>query len=484
MDDRSSLPVILLAIWIVACAALGGGFFLVRFPGFIDITIERILFLIIMLLLFVGLFRGKVDLQKNNTIEIFMGLFVLVCLVSMTQTGFLPVQPDFISPWFVFITGYLFPFVVFVFAKNYVLNEKDMLFILHTLFFFGIYLCITSFLEFFDLKQFVFPRYIADPELGIHWDRARGPFLNAPYNGVGILLGFISGIHLLQKKTGFSRVSYQFALLLFFPAVFFTLTRSVYLAMLVAVVILLGWYKTSFPKWKLISLPLVIVLIIGVANYARLLSTERRAGGVYQIEEVNIRFALLQRSVYLFSQGPFKGIGLAQFQPSTLRSYKGRTPYYSEYLFSQGPSMGIGLPQFPPSTLGSYKGRTPYYSDELTALQHNHLLGITTELGIPGIVLYLSIIILILRRLKQLAGELPVSGIMGNNLRVVIFSIWCVYLTNNLFLEPSNNLFVNAIPFLFAGLADGMYTRSRQSGLASSPSLLSRSPMRIINSHV
>ncbi|OHE31852.1 MAG: hypothetical protein A3J94_13440 [Syntrophus sp. RIFOXYC2_FULL_54_9] len=155
----------------------------------------------------------------------------------------------------------------------------------------------------------------------------------------------------------------------------------------------------------------------------------------------------------------------------------------SAYLFSESPFVGIGFAQFLPSNLRSYKGRTPYSSDELTALQHNHLLGIATELGIPGILIYLAIVILILRRLRQLAGKLPETGIMGNNIRIVIFSIWAVYLTNNLFLEPSNNLFVNAIPFLFAGLADGLYVRSLQPGVTS-PVIMSRSTMRIIRSHV
>lgn len=449
--DRSNLPAVVLAVWIVACAAFGGGFFLIRFAGFVDITIERLIFLIIMLLLVTGFFQGKVRIQRNIAIEIAMGMFLLVCLISMTQTGFLPVSPDFISPWFVFITGYLFPFIIFVFAKNYIVNEKDVLVILHTLFYFGIYLCITAFLEFFDLKQFVFPRYIADPDVGIHWDRARGPFLNAPYNGVGIMIGFISGLHLLQKKTDFSSFFYQSALLLFFPAAFFTLTRAVYLMMLVTVIIFLGWYKTSFPKWKLISLPLAIALIIGVANSPRLLSTERREGGVYQVVEVDIRFALLERSAVLFLESPFTGVGLAQFMPASMFKYRGPIPAVAE---------------------------------TSTPIQHNHLLGIATELGIPGILAYLTIIILILRRLKQLAGKLPETGIMGNNLRIVIFSIWCVYLIQNLFAEPSTGLFVNAVPFLFAGLADGLYTRSLQPGLASSPSFMSRSPMRIISSHV
>ena len=126
--------------------------------------------------------------------------------------------------------------------------------------------------------------------------------LNAAFNGVGILIGFISGLHLLDKKTGFTRVFYQASLLLFFPAVFFTLTRSVYLGLLITLLIFLGWYKTSFSKWKLISLPLALLLIVGVVNSPRLLSTDRREGGVYQVDEVNIRFALMEKSYFLFSE--------------------------------------------------------------------------------------------------------------------------------------------------------------------------------------
>jgi len=113
IDDRSSLPIILLAAWIVATAALGPNFYVIRFAGFVDITIERILFVIMVAFLVVGLFQGKAIIQKNIAIELFMGVFALICLVSMTQTGFLPITPEFISPWFVFIAGYFFPFIIF-----------------------------------------------------------------------------------------------------------------------------------------------------------------------------------------------------------------------------------------------------------------------------------------------------------------------------------------------------------------------------------
>lgn len=452
-DDRANLPAMILALWIIASAAFGPYFFVFRFAGFFDITLDRLLFVVILLFLVAGLFQGKIRFQ-NMAIETVMGLFVLVCIVSMIQTGFLAAYPEFLSPWFVFISGYLFPFIVFIFAKNYIISEKDVMVILHTLFYFGIYLSITAFFEYANLRQFVFPRYINDPLVSpLHLARARGPFLNAAVNGVAILIGFISGVHLLEKKSGFTKFFYQVSLLLFFPAVFFTLTRSVYLGLVIALVIFFGFYKTSFSKWKLLSLPLALVLILAVANSPRLLSTERREGGVAQVGEVSIRFALLRQSAILFSEQPLTGIGLAQFIPSTSRSFRGPIPYILEY------------------ATGTF--------------QHNHLMGIATELGITGLLLYLILIALILRRLKQLAGKLTETGIIGNNVRIAILAIWCVYLNNNMFIDPSVSLFVNSVPFIFAGLADGLYTRSLESGLLSqSPTRMSPSPMRIMNSHV
>ena len=452
-DERPTLPAILLALWIIAGTIFGRNFYVLHLAGFFDIDLERLLFLIIILFLVMGFFQKEVRFQKNVSIELAMGAYALVCIVSMIRVGFVPVAPEFSSPWFTFITGYLFPFIVFIFAKNYISREKDVTLILHALFYFGIYLSITAFFEYTNLRQFVFPRYIADPEVGIHWDRARGPFLNAAFNGVGILIGFISGLHLLQKKTGVARVFYQAALLLFFPAVFFTLTRSVYLGLLITLFIFLRWYKTSISKWKLISLPLAVILIVGIANSPRLLSSERREGGVAQVGEVEIRMALLKRSIFLFSEQPFTGIGLAQFVPVSVRSYKGPVYAIEEYARD--------------------------------TFQHNHLLAIAAELGIPGLLTYLTLIALILWRLKQLAGKFTGTGIMGDNLRIAIFAIWCVYLDNNLFVEPAHSIFVNSVPFLFAGLADGLYTRSLESGLASRSAVRTlQSPMRIMNSHV
>jgi hypothetical protein len=45
---------------------------------------------------------------------------------------------------------------------------------------------------------------------------------------------------------------------------------------------------------------------------------------------------------------------------------------------------------------------------------------------------------------------------------VPVACVWAAYLVNNLFVEPSFCLFINAVPFLLAGIADGLCGRTEQ----------------------
>ena len=209
------------------------------------------------------------------------------------------------------------------------------------------------------------------------------------------------------------------------------LTRSVYLGMLATLFIFARCYKTSVDKLKLISLPIALVAILALiyAGSGRLASEDRRACGGVQMSEVDIRIALLYKSFALFQEEPLLGIGLAQYVPTAARSLR------------------------PPS-------RPFELEDMQTQFQHNRLLGIATELGITGLAVYLSLLILLFRRLTQLAGKLPKNGLLGDNLRFVVLSVWSVYIISNMLITPEPHLFFNAAPFIFAGLLDGIYTRS------------------------
>lgn len=419
---------ILFTTWLIAAAMWGRWFHVYRLAGIVDVTIERVLFVAMILVLIGGLVSTPSILRGNRSIELLFLLLGVVCLASMLVHGFTPPAPRYTSPWYIFISAYLFPMIVFLFAKRYFITERNLSILFHGLFYLGAYLSVMAFFEFFDLRQYVFPQYINDPKVWLHLDRARGPFLNSAMNGLALVISFICGVHLLAFKNGFRRLLHSLLLFLFFPAVFFTLTRSVYLCFLLSLGALLFAYRTSFPKWKVLALPLAVTLVIASANIPRLASSDRRAGGVYQVEEVRIREALLKRSMVMILDNPVFGVGLAQFIPASVAKYKGVVPI-------------------------------PETSEEQT--QHNQIIGITVELGLVGAAVYLLMVIMFFRRALSLLAGSPETGFIDRNLAVLIGTALGAYVVNNLFIDSSFQLFPNALFFMFGGIADGLYGRMK-----------------------
>src|SRR5207302_4636466 len=74
----------------------------------------------------------------------------------------------------------------------------------------------------------VFPRYILDENLGIHLDRARGPFLQAVANGVSLIVLGLVALDCFRRRV-LSRAGLV-VLALVPVAVFATMTRAVWIA--------------------------------------------------------------------------------------------------------------------------------------------------------------------------------------------------------------------------------------------------------------
>jgi O-antigen ligase len=421
--ESSGAHLLVLCVWLVATVVWGRPFFEIAVPGLFDLTFERLLLGVLFALLLGGLYTGRVSFARCSGLELALFAFILLCLVSMILHGFRPALPEFPSPWNTFINGYLFPAVAFLFARSYIRQPRDLRIVFNVIFVLGAYLSITAFFEFFGIRALVFPRYISDPDIMIHVDRARGPFLNAAFNGAAIIFGFICGLHLLPEKKGLARVLHLALLSLAPPAIFFTQTRSVYLGFLIALSLFLLFYRTRFPKWKAFALPVAIVAAFIIVNVPRMASEDRRAGGVAQFEEIEIRMALFSRSLSIVSMAPLFGVGMGQFIPVSAGSF--------------------------PDEASSYA-----LQEEL---QHFHVLGLLAELGIAGALVYLMLIVLVFRLFYRLRRNLPDDGFISANMILTMTAVWVVYLTTNLFLEPSYCLFLNAVPFAFAGAADGMY---------------------------
>jgi putative inorganic carbon (hco3(-)) transporter len=99
----------------------------------------------------------------------------------------------------------LVPFVSFMIAPVVFRSPRERKILLVILTVTGAYLGLTALFETLHVNALVFPKYILDPNVGIHEGRARGPFAEAGANGMAMwvcvvaatLTGPRSSVHLL-----------------------------------------------------------------------------------------------------------------------------------------------------------------------------------------------------------------------------------------------------------------------------------------------
>lgn len=91
------------------------------------------------------------------------------------------------QPRFALLDGFsLVAFALFFVAPIAFREARDRAVLLGTLVTLGAYLGVTALIETTGPRGLLLPRYIDDPTVGIHFDRARGPFAEAAANGLAL----------------------------------------------------------------------------------------------------------------------------------------------------------------------------------------------------------------------------------------------------------------------------------------------------------
>jgi len=415
--ERASFVAWALAAWIVSTALFGSYFASVRFIGAFDLTVDRLAFMALAAGMTVMAYQGRRGRGMSRSPDLLMALFWALCLVSLGLHGFLPAHPAFAKPWFVFLEGYLLPFAGFYCAKYFLVSEADDRCVLWGLYLLGAVIVLTSLMEGLGLRDYVFLRYIADTKILLHLDRARGPFLNAAFTGLALCIGCVAGLAVLPLSRFPGRLLHLAVLALFAPAVYYTRTRSVYLMFVVIFVGVVAAMHTTYPKWKVYTLPLCLIGLALLFSSGRLASDERTAGGLAQMREIAIRFELAAKSEDIISQYPAFGIGLAQFRSTAAAALR-----ESEY-------------------------------------QHNHLIGMAAELGLLGMGVYLGILGVIFRRLFLLFAVIPESKFYNANFAFFLGLALVCNLVSSTFVEPSLHAYAGINFFVIAGMVDRLAHR-------------------------
>lgn len=284
-----------------------------------------------------------------------------------------------------------------------------------------LYLALTSGLWLLHLGALILPQWILNESVGIHFDRARGPFLQAVANGVCLNVLAIVALHAWDRQpaTHSSRFTKRGALaallLVVTPlALLATKTRAVWLAASFSAALLILFARGRRSR----RAALALVLVAAVAGSFAWLLQSRPGELTERLQErspVEFRLDMYRAGWQMFTEKPLLGWGsAANIQPEIERRLSSFHPEY--YIF------------------------------------HNTYLQLAVQHGVAGVLLYAWLFIVFFRlgsgaNFHQTPRERPFGPGFGLMWRIML----CVYLLNASVVVMSYQ-FLNGYLFTMAGI--------------------------------
>jgi len=395
--------------------------------GPVPLTLERLLLVGIVCSFAIDRYRGTLATDR----PLLKVDWILVALVGLLFTSMF-LHPEMShggvregsSPLWRWLAAYVMPLVVYWMARSTPMSGRRMRWVLIVLTGLGIYLAVTAVAEINRQWWMVFPRYIADPKLGIHFGRARGPALASQSLGLYLTICLLSAWQ-LRRHVG--RVA-QLALWAIFPlllvAIFFTYTRAAWMAAAAGLFVVLCFELKGAWRTLILGGGLAAALVVGVAFGPRLMAIKRETSAVDSRNSVYQRASFAYVSWRMFLDRPLLGVGLGNF-------FQAKQPYLADR------SVAIHL-------------------ESIRGLEHhNTFLSLLTEGGIVGLSLFLAVLAGWARAAWQLVLGSAASA-WRRSCGVLLLAVLAAYLFPAMFhdvmLSPPNQWIV----FFLAGITVGL----------------------------
>lgn len=256
--------------------------------------------------------------------------------------------------------------------------------LLWTILILAAYSAAMSIMQFTGPTELVWPRYIVEDTV---WpDRASGVFRQPNVNGWLLALGLAIAMLLLSRRSEPTwRRWFAFVVAIACGCgIYLTHTRVAWLSGVV-VLIIGALIARGYRKGFIVAICLVASVV--AVKWSAFASTDRKAGGVGSVGEVQDRLNVNQTAFWAFVRKPVAGWGIGRFQPVN-------TYHHQQWAPDVPWIRGYG------------------------AAAHETELGILVEVGVIGFALYVCMLVLVIRRLWTAYRTLPDHDLCGKPLAV------------------------------------------------------------------
>ncbi|MBV9310015.1 MAG: O-antigen ligase family protein [Solirubrobacterales bacterium] len=328
----------------------------------------------------------------------------------------------------------ILPFVVFLVVPVVFSGERERRILIFGMIGLGAYLGLTALFETLKLHSLIVPSYIDNPAVGIHYGRARGPFVEAVTNGVGLFACALAcGLGLTIVRRARERITIAVIMGLCVAGLLFTLQRSVWIAGAVAGLGLL-LFVPSLRRWIIPGVA-AAALVVGIPLLTSPTLRSKVQGRANQQGTVWDRQNQDRAALNMINARPLLGFGWAEFKTKSIDYYQQAGNY---------PLTGFGLDV------------------------HDVYLRYGAELGLIGVTLWIAAIVM------TLVGALLRRGPPMLYPWKVVAAAFVVFYLIIAATVPAQT-FPNLVLWMLLGLA---WTTRRESALASEGIRVARMPER------
>lgn len=245
------------------------------------------------------------------------GFLLAALLVAVVSAIWVGTLGDRATRFALLDTYGIVPFGMFICAPFLFPGVRERAVLLGTLVLTGAYLGATAVFETIGADALIWPRYILDSGLGIHAERARGPFTEAVADGLGLYAcGAAAAVALVTWRRPIARAAAAGVMALCAAGLLFTLTRSIWLASALATVVVM----LAGRSLRRYIVPAAIVVTLSVAAMFALVPSfadrvQQRQGDERSIWD---RQNLNAAAVSMVAERPLGGFGFGAARAKSL----------------------------------------------------------------------------------------------------------------------------------------------------------------------